>query len=82
MCVELVGQVVEIPSDKEGVAVVSVDGRLRRVSTALLLVEGVDVSVGQWLQTHTGLAVRVLPESEARQLVKAYEEMRSAPEGG
>ncbi len=79
MCVERVGRVVGFPEREEGVAVLQVGAALRRVSTALLVIEGVEVSVGDWLQTHTGLAVRVLPEAEALRLVAAYEEMHGTP---
>jgi hydrogenase assembly chaperone HypC/HupF len=78
MCVERVGKVVSLPSEEEGVAIVDIAGSLHRVSTALLVFDGVEVLPGDWLQAHTGLAVRVLPEPEARRLVAAYEEMQAA----
>lgn len=81
MCVERVGRVVELPTGEEGIAIVEVGTSLRRVSTALLIVEGVEVAVGDWLQTHTGLAVGVLPEAQALQLVADYEEMGVATAG-
>ena len=81
MCIERVGQVVSLPSEEEGVAIVDIAGSLRRVSTAMLVLEGVEIAPGDWVPAHTGLAVRVLPEGEARRLVSAYEEMQAAVSG-
>jgi hydrogenase assembly chaperone HypC/HupF len=70
MCVETVGRVIDIPDPDEGIALVDVDGAVKRVSLALLVVEGVEVSVGDWLLTHTGLAVRVIDDDEANRLLE------------
>ena len=78
MCVERVCQVVAMPASEEGTAIVEVGGVRHRVSTALLVFEGIEVRPGDWLQTHTGLAVRILPEADARRLISAYEEMQAA----
>jgi len=78
MCVEQVGRVVQLSAPDDGVVIVEAGGRRRRISTALLVLEGVEVRPGDWLQTHTGLAIRVLPEDEAGELVRMYDEMQAA----
>lgn len=82
MCVEQVGQVVAVADADNGVVIVAAGDSYRRIWIALLLFEGVEVAPGDWLLTHTGLAVRVLPEDEAAELVKVHEEMRSAATRG
>jgi hydrogenase assembly chaperone HypC/HupF len=78
MCIEQVGQVVALPESEDGVAIVDVDGSLRRVSTALLNFEDIAVAPGDWLQSHTGLAVRILAEADALALIAQRRDMQAA----
>ncbi len=64
MCVSDVGRVAAIAAD--GAAAELVEGGPRReVSLAVLVLEGTLVSVGDWVEVHTGLAVGVLDEADA-----------------
>jgi hydrogenase maturation factor len=78
MCIEQLGQVVAVPEAEEAVAIVEIRGSLRRVSLALLVLDGVEVNPGDWLQSHTGLAVRVLPEGEALELAAEIDVIQGA----
>lgn len=62
MCLSLAGRVDLVEGEE---AVVDVDGRPRRISLALLLLEGVPVAPGDWVLVHTGLAVSLLDPAEA-----------------
>ncbi|HXY44824.1 MAG TPA: HypC/HybG/HupF family hydrogenase formation chaperone [Acidimicrobiales bacterium] len=77
MCVEQIGQVVAVEDAESGVVIVAVEGSRRRASVALLQFDGVEVMPGDWLLIHTGLAVRVLGDDEARELVRAHAQMRA-----
>ncbi len=74
MCVEQVGQLIGMAETEGGVGIVEVRGVLRRVSLALLVLDGVGFEPGDWLVSHTGLAVQVLSEPEARSLIQAQDE--------
>lgn len=76
MCLDMIGRVSEVRSD--GTADLDVEGRVRRVSLAVLLLDGTSIGVGDWLQAHTGLAMRVLPADEAAGILRARQEMTGA----
>ena len=87
MCLEMLGQVLEIKTaDNETpnidaysvpnrTAIVSVNGDARQVSLAVLDLEDTNVRPGDWVLSHTGLALRVLDEADARRLQEEREEM-------
>lgn len=64
MCFAVVGRVTAVPEPQ--VAEVAFDGGTRRISLVLLAAEGVSVVPGDWLRTHTGLAIEVIDEGRAR----------------
>ncbi len=72
MCIERVGQVVDAEGSDSGVVIADVGGVYRRISTALLVLDGIEVVRGDWLRIHVGMAVEVLADEEARDLVRAY----------
>jgi hydrogenase assembly chaperone HypC/HupF len=59
-----------------GFATIELAGRLRRVCLTPLELEGRAVQVGEWVLVHTGLAVEVVDEAAAMEVVAAREEMR------
>ena len=73
MCIERVGQVVDAEGSDSGVVIADVGGVYRRISTALLVLDGIEVVRGDWLRIHVGMAVEVLADEAARDLVRAYE---------
>jgi len=82
MCVESVCRVVEVLDKDDTIALVEADDGVRRVSLALLVLEGVEVRTGDWLLTHTGLALRVLEDAEAGQLQEERRTMLAALDEG
>lgn len=67
MCVSEAGRVLTVEAET-GLVDIDVDGVRRRVSAAPLVLTGTDVSPGDWLLVHTGMAVRLLEEGDAREL--------------
>lgn len=67
MCLAQVAQVVEVRGD--GTAVVDDAGRRCTVSLAALVLDGVEVSAGDWLVAQTGLAVERLHAEVATALL-------------
>lgn len=78
MCVEAPARVVAIDPDDSTVAIVETAEGERRASLAILLLEGDEVHVGDWVLLHTGLVTRRLDEAEARDLVELHQQMRAA----
>lgn len=90
MCLEMLGRVLSMEGDDNGVpasdgttvergtATVDVDGVAQRVSLAVLDLEGTQVAPGDWVLCHTGLALRVLDETDARALKDRRNEMLAA----
>ena len=72
---EVVGSVIGV-EDASDEALVATRTGVRRVSLALLRLEGGDVAVGDWVATHTGFVVARLDEAEARQRTEEQAEMR------
>lgn len=65
MCVTDIGRVVALAADGATAEIESA-GRRRRVSLAVLVLEGTPVAPGDWLELHTGLAVEVLDDTTAQ----------------
>jgi hydrogenase assembly chaperone HypC/HupF len=70
MCLAIVGSVLSI-DDVLGTAVVQADDRRWEVSLAPIVLTGGRVRPGDWLLLHTGLAIAVLGDVEARQLINS-----------
>lgn len=64
MCLGVPGRVVEITSVEHQLAVVDVEGVLRKVNISFLADAG--VVVGNWVLVHLGFAMSKLDEEEAR----------------
>ena len=62
-------------------AVVEIDGAERRVSLAVLTLDGRSVEPGTWLLVHTGLAVETLDPDDAAELVALHRSLHAAQEG-
>jgi hydrogenase assembly chaperone HypC/HupF len=75
VCTEGVGRVASI-DDAAGMALVETAGRMRRASLALLQLEGGEVTVGDWVLTHTGLVTARIEEIEARTRLAEQTAMR------
>ena len=75
MCMEIVGSVIAIESAADE-ALVETATAVRRVSLALLRLEGGDVALGDWVLVHTGFVISGLDEEEARRLAGEQDEMR------
>jgi hydrogenase expression/formation protein HypC len=61
-----------------GDAVVDTDGVTRRVSAAVLLLEGESLAPGDWLLIHTGFAVARLDPADAEELIGLRREAAAA----
>ncbi len=75
MCLDNVGRV--LATDGE-LARVAFDEVQRTVSLVLLQADGVSVEPGDWLLTHTGLAVQRLDPHAARRMVAEVRAMRDS----
>ena len=77
MCVSMPARVLVV--DEAGrEAVVDIDGAERRVSLAVLTLDGRRVAPGAWLLVHTGLAVETLDPTEAAELVALHHSLHAA----
>lgn len=72
MCLSLAGRISRIEGEQ---ALVDVDGRERRVSLALLVLEGEPVAPGDWVLVHTGFAVSLLDAADGNELARLRREM-------
>ncbi len=80
MCLSMPARVLAV--DRAGrEAVVEVDGAERRVSLAVLTLDGRSVEPGTWLLVHTGLAVETLDPDDAAELVALHRSLHTAQEG-
>lgn len=64
MCLGVPGQVVEITSVEHQLAVVDVEGALRKINISLIVDTG--VTAGDWVLIHLGFAMSTIDEEEAR----------------
>jgi len=80
MCFSMPAQVLAV--DNAGrEANVDINGTERRVSLAVLTLEGRTVEPGTWLLVHTGLAVDTLDPADAADLVALHRSLHGAQEG-
>lgn len=70
MCLSELGRVIDHDSARR-MASIDVDGRVFNVSTVALGIDDPQISAGDWLVVHTGLAVERLTHAEAAQIVDA-----------
>jgi hydrogenase assembly chaperone HypC/HupF len=75
MCFDTVGQVLAATG---GEARVAFDGIERTVSLVLLQADGVAVAPGDWVRSHTGLAVERLHPAAAQAELAAARAMRES----
>ena len=68
MCLTAAGCVLSVDDDR-GAAVVQADGRRWEVSLAPIVLDGGLVAAGDWVLVHTGFAVAVIDERDARELI-------------
>jgi hydrogenase assembly chaperone HypC/HupF len=78
VCMEVVGHVISI-DDAAAVALVHTASGTRRVSLALLRLEGGDAAAGDWVLSHTGIVVARIGEDDARRIADEQAEMRARP---
>ena len=64
MCLGIPGEVVEILTDRDDLAMVSVEGVKRVVNIGLL--EGETLVAGDWVLIHVGFALSTIDEREAK----------------
>jgi hydrogenase expression/formation protein HypC len=76
MCLGIPGQVVEIVDDVNSIAKVDVSGVKRNVNVALVRPEG--IGAGDWVLIHVGFAMSKIDEIEARETMKALQQMGQA----
>jgi hydrogenase expression/formation protein HypC len=70
MCLTVAGEVLSVDA-AAGTAVVDTGGRRMAISLAPIVLDGGRVAAGDWVLIHTGLAVAVLDEHEAREILDA-----------
>ena len=80
MCVSTAARVLTVDRDGRE-AVVEIDGAERRVSLAVLTLDGRTVEPGAWLLVHTGLAVEMLEPGDAAELVALHRSLHGTQEG-
>lgn len=68
MCLAIPGQIIEFHAPGTDLATVDVSGVRRRVSIGLL--DGQDVSVGDWVLIHVGFAMNKIGEEQAREQMR------------
>ena len=78
MCMGTPRQVTAIVDPGHGIVEVEADGRRKRVSAAVLLTEGQQIEVGDWVDVHLGFALEKLTVEEAEEARRWLDEMLSA----
>jgi len=78
MCMETIARVIELAPEDAATAVADVDGATRRISLAMLTVQGIAVQPGDWLLAHTGIAIEVLTEPDAMDRIRQCDEALAA----
>ena len=68
MCLAIPGQIVELHETLPDLATVDVSGVRRRVHIVLL--EGQDVAIGDWVLIHVGFAMNKIGEAQAREQMR------------
>lgn len=64
MCLGIPGEIVEVLPDRPDLARVNVSGVRRAINIGLL--EGEDISPGDWILIHVGFALSKIDEAEAK----------------
>ena len=64
MCLGIPGEIMEILPDRPDLAKVNVSGVRRAINIGLL--EGEDISPGDWILIHVGFALSKIDEAEAK----------------
>lgn len=76
MCLGIPGEIVEIMTDREDFAMVSVAGVKRAVNIGLL--EDEELMAGDWILIHVGFALSKIDEEEAAHSIRMLEGMGQA----
>jgi hydrogenase expression/formation protein HypC len=67
MCLGIPGEVIELMTEHEDLAMVSVEGVKRAVNIGLLREDGhLDLEPGDWILIHVGFALSKIDEQEAK----------------
>jgi hydrogenase expression/formation protein HypC len=74
MCLGIPGEIVEIMTDREDFAMVSVAGVKRAVNIGLLT-EDEQLKAGDWILIHVGFALAKIDEAEATHSIRMLEGM-------
>ena len=82
MCLGIPGQIVEITSAEDALALVDVGGVRREVNIACVIDDEhpVDACVGDWVLIHVGFAMNRLDEKEAERTLALLQELGQAQE--
>jgi hydrogenase expression/formation protein HypC len=75
MCLAIPGQIIEVVDDANHLAQVDVAGVKRKVNIGLLVAEGDEPVVGDWVLIHVGFALSKVDEEEAMATRKLLEGM-------
>ena len=75
MCLAIPGQIIEIVDDANHLAQVDVAGVKRNVNIGLLVAEGDEPVIGDWVLIHVGFALSKVDEQEAMATRKLLEGM-------
>ncbi len=67
MCVAAPGRVIKIEGNN---AVIDYSGNKVSANKGII-----DVNVGDWVLVHAGLVIQILPEDEAENMAKLFEEL-------
>ncbi|HEY9417712.1 MAG TPA: HypC/HybG/HupF family hydrogenase formation chaperone [Pseudonocardia sp.] len=78
MCLGIPGEIVEILTDREDFAMVSVAGVKRAVNIGLLTEDDDQLQAGDWILIHVGFALAKIDEEEARHSIRMLEGMGQA----
>lgn len=76
MCVGVPGEIAELPDEQGGMAVIDVQGTLRRVSLALI--PETPLQKGDWVDVYMGMALEKLTAEEAADALAFMEDLRPA----
>ena len=77
MCLGIPGQIVEINSDEEKLAIIDVGGIRRQVNIACIIDDEHPPAscVGDWVLVHVGFAMSRIDEEEAKRTIELLTEM-------
>jgi hydrogenase expression/formation protein HypC len=78
MCVGLPGRVVEVVDPEHGIVRVDIAGSMSTVSAGIVLSDGEQVEVGDWLEIHMGHALAKIDEAAAKEVLAFFDELDAA----